>query len=237
MSNDVKPSSLSMPPAARLMPEPVELPVVAGQRPERSDAARNRSSILLAAERLLAERGPESITMDRVALEAGVGKGTLFRRFGSRADLFHALLDETERRLQEGFIRGPSPLGPGAPPSERLIAFGHALIALTEQRGALLLAATPRDRAMRYRSAVHAAYRAHVVSQVSELGLPDADYLADVLLAVLAPELVLHQLDRGMTLGELSAAWERLVARVLSGALADGQLAAETLDETRQHVV
>jgi AcrR family transcriptional regulator len=229
-------NSSATPGAGRLMPQPAELPLIPSQRLERSDAARNRSSILLAAERLLAERGPESITMDRVAQQAGVGKGTLFRRFGSRAALFHALLDETERRLQEGFIRGPSPLGPGAPPCERLIAFGHALLALTEQRGPLLLAAEPRDRVMRYRSAVHGAYRAHVVSQLSELDLPDAGYLADVLLAALAPELVLHQLDRGMTLDELSAAWERLVSRVLGGALAGGELAAEALDETRQHV-
>jgi AcrR family transcriptional regulator len=235
MSSDVTDTPFAAPGAMPLMPE---LPLVAGQRPERSDAARNRSSILLAAERLLAEQGPESITMDRVACEAGVGKGTLFRRFGSRPALFHALLDDTERRLQEGFIRGPAPLGPGAPPRDRLIAFGEALLALTEQRGSLLLAAQPHDRAMRYRSAVHGAYRAHVTAQLSELELADGDYLADVLLAVLAPELVLHQLDRGMTLAELSAAWQRLVTRVLGGAFAgaDGG-AAEALDEPWQHVL
>ena len=64
--------------------------------------------------------GPGSITMDRLAAAAGVGKGTLFRHFGDRAGLFHALLDESERRLQEGFIRGPAPLGPGAPERERV---------------------------------------------------------------------------------------------------------------------
>jgi AcrR family transcriptional regulator len=235
MSSDVTDTQF---PAAGSIPLMPELPVAASQRPERSDAARNRSSILLAAERLLAEQGPESITMDRVACEAGVGKGTLFRRFGSRAALFHALLDDTERRLQEGFIRGPAPLGPGAPPRDRLIAFGEALLALTEQRGSLLLAAQPYDRAMRYLSAVHGAYRAHVTAQLSGLELADGDYLADVLLAVLAPELVLHQLDRGMTLAELSAAWERLVTRVLGGAFAgaDGG-AAEALDEPWQHVL
>ena len=117
------------------------------RRAERVDAARNREAILGAARRLFAERGPASITMDRLAGAAGVGKGTLFRRFGDRAGLFHALLDETERRLQEGFIRGPAPLGPGAPARERLIAFGHALLELTAERGELLLAATPAARA------------------------------------------------------------------------------------------
>jgi AcrR family transcriptional regulator len=229
MSTDVIDNPYPAPGAISLM---AELPVVASQRPERSDAARNRSSILLAAQ------GPESITMDRVAREAGVGKGTVFRRFGSRPALFHALLDETERQLQEGFIRGPAPLGPGAPPRVRLIAFGRALIALTEQRGSLLLAAEPRDRAMRYRSAVHGAYRAHVVSQLAELDLPHTQYLADVLLAALTPELVLHQLDRGSTLAELTAAWEYLVLRLLGAALAGANGGtAESLHEPRQHVV
>jgi AcrR family transcriptional regulator len=235
MSMDVIDNPYPAPGAMSLM---AELPVVASQRPERSDAARNRSSILLAAERLLAAQGPESITMDRVAREAGVGKGTVFRRFGSRPALFHALLDETERQLQEGFIRGPAPLGPGAPPRVRLIAFGRALIALTEQRGSLLLASEPHDRAMRYRSAVHGAYRAHITAQLSELELDDGGYLADVLLAALTPELILHQLDRGMTAAELTAGWERLVTRVLGSGFAGAKPGAgEALDESRQHIL
>ncbi len=145
-------------------PAPIELPIVESQRGERVDAARSRTAILRAAQRLLAEQGADSITMDRLACEAGVGKGTLFRRFGDRASLFHALLDEAERALQEGFIRGPAPLGPGAPPAQRLVAFGHALLTLTDERGELLLAAEPHDRGMRYRSAVLGAYRAHLVS-------------------------------------------------------------------------
>src|ERR1022692_194902 len=137
---------------------PIDLPLVESQRVERVDAARNRSAILGAAQRLLREQGAHSITMERLACEAGVGKGTLFRRFGDRAGLFHALLDESERNLQEGFIRGPAPLGPGAPAAERLVAFGHAPLTLTEDRGELLLAAEPLERGMRYRSAVYAAY-------------------------------------------------------------------------------
>src|SRR5438552_12884976 len=140
----------------------VELPQVEGGRPERIDAVRNRAAILAAAGRLLRQRGADAITMDCLANEAGVGKGTLFRRFGDRASLFHALLDESERRLQEGFIRGPAPLGPGAPPADRLVAFGEALLDLTAERGDLLLAAEPAEPALRYRSAVYAAYRTHL---------------------------------------------------------------------------
>ena len=58
----------------------------------------------------------------------GVGKGTLFRRFGDRAGLARALLDESERRLQDGFLHGPPPLGPGAPPRARLKAFAGRVL-------------------------------------------------------------------------------------------------------------
>src|SRR5438270_8492855 len=158
------------PPPARLpgMPTPRQLPVLAPQRPERVDAARNREAILCAARQLLAEQGAASITMDRLAVAAGVGKGTLFRRFGDRAGLFHALLDESERRLQEGFIRGPAPLGPGAPARERLIAFGRSLLELTAERGELLLAALPATAELRRSSPVHLAYRSHLLSLLEQ---------------------------------------------------------------------
>jgi AcrR family transcriptional regulator len=197
------------------VPGPFELPLAPEARAERVDAARNREAILEAAERLLSCEGTESITMDRLACEAGVGKGTLFRRFGDRAGLFHALLDETERRLQDGFIRGPAPLGPGAPPEQRLTAFGHELLALTVERGDLLLAATPPERGSRFRSPVHAAYRAHISSLLIELDCGQWDYLADILLAALEPELVLHQIERGVTLAELKRSWEELVSRAV----------------------
>src|SRR3954463_13726114 len=92
---------------------------------ERGDAARNRALLLDAARRLVAQRGADAVTMDDVAAAAGVGKGTLFRRFGSRAGLMMVLLDEDERASQQAFLFGPPPLGPDAPPLDRLVAFGR----------------------------------------------------------------------------------------------------------------
>ena len=80
--------------------------------PERGDAARNRVLLLDAARRLIADRGTDAVTMDDVAAAAGVGKGTLFRRFGSRAGLMIVLLDEDEKVEQQAFMFGPPPLGP-----------------------------------------------------------------------------------------------------------------------------
>ena len=58
--------------------------------------------------------------MEDVAKAACVGTGTLYRRFGDRAGLAFALLDEQTRDFQNALIRGAPPLGPGAPASERL---------------------------------------------------------------------------------------------------------------------
>ena len=103
-----------------------ELPLFAPQvsPQERGDAARNRALLLEAARTLVAKRGADAVTMDDIAAAAGVGKGTLFRRFGSRAGLMMVLLDEDERANQQAFLFGPAPLGPDAPPIEGFAAPG-----------------------------------------------------------------------------------------------------------------
>jgi len=95
---------------------------------ERADAARNRRQLLSTARELMAEVGAARVTMDGLAARSGLGKGTVFRRFGSRAGIFQALLDEEERALQLAVMSGKPPLGPGATPRDRLIAYGHARV-------------------------------------------------------------------------------------------------------------
>jgi AcrR family transcriptional regulator len=105
----------------------VDRPVIWGAAPaERADAARNRLHLLTTAREMLAERGPDKLTMDGLAQRAGLGKGTVFRRFGTRAGIFQALLDDDERTFQQRVLAGPPPLGPGATPLARLIAYGRA---------------------------------------------------------------------------------------------------------------
>src|SRR3954467_11600493 len=102
-------------------PGPQALPTIDAEPCERADAARNRRRILAAAGRLIEERGVEHVSMDAIAAHAGVGKGTLFRRFGDRSGLVMALLDERTREFQDALIRGAPPLGPGAAPAERIV--------------------------------------------------------------------------------------------------------------------
>jgi AcrR family transcriptional regulator len=194
-----------------------ELPVIQEEVPLRADAARNRDKVLAAAERLFAEHGPTCVSMEAVAAEAGVGKGTLFRGFGDRAGLVLALLTEHERRLQEDVIRGPAPLGPGAPPVERLIAFGERLFEHFAQHGELI-AAAETSGPIRYASAPFAFYRTHVQLLVREAD-PDADsdYLADALMAGLRADHVRYlRTLRELSDERLCAGWADLVRRLFN---------------------
>jgi AcrR family transcriptional regulator len=196
----------------------LELPMLAPLRHERSDAARNRTTILAAAERLVAADGAAATTMDQVACAAGVGKGTLFRHFGDRCGLMRALLDERERSFQEDLIRGSAPLGPGAPARERLIAFGERMLEHIEIQGDLLLAAENGAPGERLRHSVYAAYRAHVTALLADSGYDgDVGYLADVLLGSLVSELVLFQRrELGISQAQLRRCWGELVRTLVA---------------------
>src|SRR6185437_13849757 len=173
-----------------------ELAVTDQPPQERGDAARNRTLLLDAARRLIAERGPDAVTMDDVAAAAGVGKGTLFRRFGSRAGLMMVLLDEDERASQQAFLFGPPPLGPDAPPLDRLLAFGRERMCFVHAHHALLSAAS-RDPHTRF-SPPAAVNRTHVrLLLTSAQTTGDLDAQTDALLALLEADYVEHQLNHG----------------------------------------
>ncbi|TCC10219.1 TetR/AcrR family transcriptional regulator [Kribbella soli] len=166
------------------------LPVVGEPRPERADARRNRLRVLEAAERLFTERGVKNVSLDAIAAEAGVGKGTVFRRFGDRAGLAVALLDEREQELQAKIISGPPPLGPGAPPAVRVLAFLDAYLDLLDRHVALFMDSENASDGARYRIGSYHLWHRHL-SHLIEAARPelDADYTAHVLLAPLAADL------------------------------------------------
>jgi AcrR family transcriptional regulator len=159
-------------------------------RPERADARRNRLRVLEAAERLFTERGVKNVSLDAIAAEAGVGKGTVFRRFGDRAGLAVALLDEREQELQAKIISGPPPLGPGAPPVVRVMAFLDAYLDLLDRHVALFMDSENASDGARYRIGSYHLWHRHL-SHLIEAARPelDADYTAHVLLAPLAADL------------------------------------------------
>jgi len=192
-----------------------QLPMIETEAGERVDAARNRARILATAEKLFSEHGPACVSIDDVADQAGVGKGTVFRRFGSRAALLLAVLGEHERHFQEDLIRGEPPLGPGAPPRARLVAFGEALIDLLERHGPLLAAAEVGGE--RLLSAPYGVYRLHATLLLSEADSScDSELLAEFLLGALSAQQFMYLRDqRGVPLERLKRAWADLVDRAL----------------------
>ncbi|MEU2393595.1 helix-turn-helix domain-containing protein [Streptomyces sp. NPDC007369] len=171
----------------------IELPVSGQAPPERADAARNRRKILDAAARLIAEEGPDAVTMNAVAHAAGMGVGTVYRRFGDVGRLLLALLDDDERRFQEAFLSGPPPLGPGAPPEERLRAFLHTLAERLAGCRAVMGAAEAASPGARYGSGAYLTMHTHVAMLLRQTR-PEADapVLAHLLLAPFVPSLFEH---------------------------------------------
>jgi AcrR family transcriptional regulator len=158
---------------------------------ERSDAARNREAILEAAARLFREQGVEAVSMDAIAAAAGVGKGTLFRRFGDKSGLAVALLDTRERELQESVLFGPAPLGPGdggAKPAaaQRLQAFVNAYLDYVLAHLDLARVSETASAGSRYRIGAYRFWHRHVALLLAGREDPDAD--AHTLLAALGAE-------------------------------------------------
>lgn len=161
---------------------------------QRSAASRNREAIVRAARKLFEERAIEEVEVRDIARAAGVGVGTVYRRFGDKGSLVAALLDGPERELQNALLAGPPPLGPGAPSAKRLAAFLVALAQLTENNLDLLFASEASCAGGRYRIGSYAAWRLHVTVLLRDIQPRiDHEWHADLLLAPLGAELYRHQ--------------------------------------------
>ncbi len=184
---------------------------------ERADAARNRQLLLDAAQEIVREHGVDGLTMDALAKRAGVGKGTVFRRFGNRSGLLRVLLDHAERKFQEEFMFGPPPLGPGAPAVERLVAFGRARLLEIEVAGELHRAAEIGEASDRYTGPPYGLLRAHVLMLLRQARVDgDVVLVADGLLGLLGAPLVMYQMHvLGYERCRIGDNWEAFVRRVV----------------------
>ena len=188
---------------------------------ERADAARNRRLLLATAHEIIAGQGADKLTMDGLAERAGLGKGTVFRRFGTRAGIFRALLDDAERAFQELVLTGPPPLGPGAPPLDRLVAYGRAridfLIEYRDIARAALDGSQPIPAGSRTpMSQLHI----RVLLGQMDLGPADLDMLAVQLTAALDGPLLLYLSADDLaepaprTAERIACGWQDLIRRV-----------------------
>lgn len=190
------------------------LPLLGGLPPERRDAARNRERLLEAAHELVERDGARSVTMDEVATAAGVGKGTVFRRFGSREGLMAAVLDHSETEWQALVMSGPPPLGPGAHAWDRLLAFGRSRLETTVLHAELIREA---GRTASRAGGAHAFTLTHVRFLLRQLGVVGDTFILGT--ALLAP-LELPIVDEDAHLEDFPvehvyAGWADLARRIV----------------------
>lgn len=189
------------------------LPLLDGPPVERRDAARNRAALLGAARELVDRCGVDEVTMEAVAQAAGVGKGTVFRRFESRAGLMAAILNFRESEFQAQVLSGPPPLGPGAPALDRLLAFGRGRLDYNLAAARLIEAA---GRPGRQAAGVRSFSAQHIGLLLREMGVGgDVGFLASALLAPL--ERVVLDGPDGLDdypVERVVAGWNDLVHRV-----------------------
>jgi AcrR family transcriptional regulator len=201
---------------------PPSLEVLSGAPPaERADAARNRRHLLATAREMLAEQGADALTMDGLAERAGLGKGTVFRRFGTRAGIFRALLNDTERDFQEQVLSGPPPLGPGAPPLDRLVAYGQARVAFLIEHADIARATLDGGQPIPAGSSTPLSQlQIRVLLGQLDLGPADLDMLAVQLTAALDGPLLLYLSAADLTedpariASRITRAWRDLIHRV-----------------------
>jgi AcrR family transcriptional regulator len=214
----------------RLMPESASL----SERPLRRDAERNRQRILDAARVVFAERGLSG-SHDDIANEAGVGVGTVYRRFPDKEQLIDALF---EARIEE--IADAARSAAELPdPWEALVGFlMRAQELQSEDRGLkeIVLGGTRgAERAVAARSLI-APLVARILQRAKDAGVVRSD--------IELTDFPLIQLAIG-TIAESSRdvapeAWRRMMALVVDGLRpehAKSELVAPALDQEQSDAV
>jgi AcrR family transcriptional regulator len=117
--------------------------------PLRADARRNRDQIVAGAKAVFQEHGPE-VPMEEIARQAGVGVGTLYRRFPDRESLISAVARDSFLRVRDE-VRAVAAQEPGA-----WHTVGQLLARSREMRVVVRLGASQRARtAVENDTAVH----------------------------------------------------------------------------------
>ncbi|GAA4606267.1 TetR/AcrR family transcriptional regulator [Actinoallomurus liliacearum] len=160
-------------------------------KPERADAARNRQAILAAAAALFDRDGAEAVSMSEIATAAGVGKGTLFRRFGDRTALIEAVIEPRVTALRDAVEAGPPPLGPGGPPAAALHAYLDALLDFVWANRTLIRALEHRGPHAYYANAASRFWIDELTRRLTAARPgDDAEYLAHALFTALRADVI-----------------------------------------------
>jgi len=174
--------------------------------PERRDAAEHRQHILDVARRLFAERGVDDVSMHGIARAAGVGQGTLYRRYAHKGELCMALLGENVARAQEEVQEYLASCAPSTGARAQLDYVLSRHVAFNEENAPLLSAMLEAfcgdRRAAQYDNPVYLAQHGTVETLLQravargEFPPLDTAYVTDAILASLSIDLYIHQRTR-----------------------------------------
>ncbi|MFI1017113.1 TetR/AcrR family transcriptional regulator [Streptomyces sp. NPDC020965] len=188
------------------------------ERRPRADATRNRAAVLAAADALFARRDrPATVTMADIAAAAGVGKATLFRGFGDRTGLIHALYETRLAPIRRAVEEGPPPLGPTTPPLRRVPALLDALLRFKLDNRHLTLALEGTGGGSPYEAEHYGRWHSTLRSTLERIpGHSDSGFTAHALLAAVRADLVEHLVGQeGATPEQLRAHLAAFTERVL----------------------
>jgi AcrR family transcriptional regulator len=177
---------------------------------ERRDAAEHRLHILDVARRLFVERGVDDVSMHQIAQAAGVGQGTLYRRFANKGELCMALLGEN---IARGHAQLRAYFESCTPSTSARAQLDHVLaqhVAFMEENAQFLNAALEVSYVKRHAAIFHNPfYRAmHQTVETllqraveeGEISPVDIAFMTDTILAALSIDLYIHQrTEQGFT--------------------------------------
>ncbi|MET8752444.1 TetR/AcrR family transcriptional regulator [Streptomyces sp. NPDC004667] len=187
------------------------------QRTERADAVRNREAVLAAADALFAaSSSPQNVSMDDIAAAAGVGKGTLFRRFGDRAGLIGAVIASRLEPLRQAVQEAQDTAAPS--PRQRVLDLLDASLRFKIENRNLMTAAEEAGLGSPYQAEHYGWWHEILRSALEQVpGVRAPDFTAHALLAAIRADLVVYLVDdRKMTAEDLRSALAAHVGDVLA---------------------
>ncbi|MER5661088.1 TetR/AcrR family transcriptional regulator [Streptomyces mirabilis] len=188
------------------------------QRTERADALRNREAVLVAADALFAaSSSPHSVSMDDIAAAAGVGKGTLFRRFGDRAGLIGAVIASRLDPLQQAVREAQDAAGSSS--RQRVLDLLDASLRFKIENRNLMTAAEDAGLSSPYQAEHYGWWHEILRAALEQVpGVHNADFTAHALLAAIRADLVGHLIDdQKMTPEGLRSSLAAYIDSVLGG--------------------
>lgn len=150
----------------------------------------DRDEVLASAKNLFWERGYEATSVEDLVASTGLGRSSLYQAFGSKRDLYQAVLDRYATENVGWLIQAMEDAGPGLSAIERLVEVFEETVADADRdvaHGCLMLCAIQElgrrddgvaDHGERYRDGLNAAFRRHL-AEAAERGEVDPDGVED----------------------------------------------------------